>query len=265
MPTTGLLPGRGGERLLPHVRVGGRVERDGIRPGGRPVRRGRRSARCRRWWRPHLRRGRFVPADGVEQPGRVAAEPAQQRLTRGTFDGELGDAAAGVRRGSRKSMSKTRFAPEAAGAAGPGRNRRGMFSRNSTCPQRSGRNRSDTRARRRPAAGRRGRRHRCTGPAAPGGWARCRGARPVRRRPRRRRSLRPHRPTTTSARSTRWAPRQLHVVEDLEQLLRAGPGHPLDRPSTGSTAVSASGVAVSAEPGQQVPSGVQRPLASRTP
>ena len=60
------------------------------------------------------------------------------------------------------------------------------------------------------------------------GWMGCcRGARPVPRRPRRHRSppiTGPQRPAT----STRWGPREFHVVEDLEELLRVHAGHPLE-------------------------------------
>ena len=41
-----------------------------------------------RWWWRHL-----VPAEGVEQPGGIAAEAAQQRLARRSFDRELANPA----------------------------------------------------------------------------------------------------------------------------------------------------------------------------
>ena len=162
--------------------------------------------------RPLRRRRSLPPAEAVQQPGRIAAEPAQQRLSRRALDGELADSAqaggrpdprsrgrrpasrcrrprSAISRGSRTAVASAHAAPPAHTAAartdppGPTVARSPPGRRNSAAPATPVHRSSST------------------------GWIGSRRrARPTRRRWRYRRPPHRYRPTAISATSTRWVP-----------------------------------------------------------
>ncbi len=83
------------QQLPQGLRIGGPVERDAARHVGRQfVESGNQPGAVRSSGAVARRRRRhLVPAKGVQQPGGVAAEPAQQRLSGRAFDRELANPA----------------------------------------------------------------------------------------------------------------------------------------------------------------------------
>ena len=83
------------QQLSQGLRIGGPVERDAARHlGGQFVESGNQPGAVRTSGAVTGRRRRhLVPAEGVQQPGGIAAEPAQQRLARRAFDRELANPA----------------------------------------------------------------------------------------------------------------------------------------------------------------------------
>ena len=156
------------------------------------------------WWRRNL-----VPAKGVQQPGGVTAEPAQQRLAGRALDRELADstelAAVPVDEIEIEDLGlavESLFVPPRAAVEPPWHL---LAQRHLPVPQRQEQIAHDP-VRPREGRGTPGRQLRCTGPSAPGASARFRDVRRVLRRRRCRRSPRRRRATATSGNRTSSAP-----------------------------------------------------------